>query len=545
MGVPALALPGNGAVGQALSLTMSWGTVAGATSYDLQVSADAGFGSTVSDQNVLTAASGAIGGLGNNTVYYWRVDATKSGEGTGAWSSVNSFTTIIGAPTLASPSNNAAGQATTLNLTWNSLAGATSYGVQVSAATDFSSTIFYGNNISGTSATIAGLANNGVYYWRVNATESGATGAWSTAYSFTTIVGVPALALPGNGAVGQATTLTMSWGTVSGATSYDLQVSADAGFGSTVSDQNALTAATGAVSGLGNNTVYYWRVNATKSGEGTGAWSSVNSFTTIVGVPALALPANGAVNQPLSLTMSWGTVSGAATYALRVSTGSTFANIVFSQGGITASSIGIAGITYSMQYYWQVNAANGAGTSAWSNVWNFTTAPPKPGKVTLSSPSNNVVNQAQTLTLSWQGAFGAVSYTLQVSTGTDFSTFAFNQSSLTGTSQSVGPLADSVEFYWRVNATNAGGTGSWSDVWNFTTIPNVPAQVALSSPASGTQNTSLTPTLGWSVTPKAGSFTLQVSTGSDFSSTVTSMSGLPGLVEQVGPLADSVEYVGA
>ncbi len=189
-----------------------------------------------------------------------------------------------------------------------------------------------------------------------------------------------------------------------------------------------------------------------------------------------------------------------------------------------------------------MNAANGAGTSAWSNVWNFTTAPPKPGKVTLSSPSNNVVNQAQTLTLSWQGAFGAVSYTLQVSTGTDFSTFAFNQSSLTGTSQSVGPLADSVEFYWRVNATNAGGAGSWSDVWNFTTIPNIPAQVALSSPASGTQNALLTPTLGWSVTPKAASFTLQVSTGSDFSSTVTSMSGLPGLAEQVGPLTDSVEY---
>ena len=93
-----------------------------------------------------------------------------------------------------------------------------------------------------------------------------------------------------------------------------------------------------------------------------------------------------------------------------------------------------------------------------------------------------------------------------------------------------------------MNATNVGGTGSWSNVWNFTTIPNIPAQVALSSPASGTQNASLTPTLGWSVTPKAGSFTLQVSTGSDFSSTVTSMSGLPGLVEQVGPLADSVEY---
>ncbi len=317
VGVPTPALPGNGAVGQALSLTMSWGTVAGATSYDLQVSTDAGFGSTVSDQNALAAASGAVSGLGNNTVYYWRVDATKSGEGTGAWSSINSFTTIIGAPAPASPSNDAVGQATTLNLTWNSLAGAASYGVQVSAAMDFSSTIFYGSNISGTSAMIAGLANNDVYYWRVNATESGATGAWSTVYSFTTIVGVPTPALPVSGAVGQATTLTMSWGTVAGATSYDLQVSTDAGFGSTVSDQNALAAASGVVSGLGNNTVYYWRVDATKSGEGTGAWSSVSSFTTIVGVPVLALPANGAVNQPLSLTVNWGTVSGAATYACR------------------------------------------------------------------------------------------------------------------------------------------------------------------------------------------------------------------------------------
>ena len=34
-------------------------------------------------------------------------------------------------------------------------------------------------------------------------------------------------------------------------------------------------------------------------------------------------------------------------------------------------------------------------------------------------------------------------------------------------------LTGMTQYYWRVNATNAGGTGSWSTVWNFRTLQNL------------------------------------------------------------------------
>ena len=221
--------PSNDAINQPINLMLQWNYVDGAESYAVEVSTVPGFTTTLYSDTTADTLQVMSGIFANFTTYYWRVNTLGAGGASG-WTSTWSFTTIIGAPAPALPSNNAVGQATTLNLTWNSLAGVTSYGVQVSGATDFGSTI-YNNNISGTSATISGLANDAVYYWRVNATASGATGAWSNVNSFTTIVGVPTLVLPSNGAVGRTFPLAMSWGTVAGATSYDLQVSTDVALG--------------------------------------------------------------------------------------------------------------------------------------------------------------------------------------------------------------------------------------------------------------------------------------------------------------------------
>lgn len=36
-------------------------------------------------------------------------------------------------------------------------------------------------------------------------------------------------------------------------------------------------------------------------------------------------------------------------------------------------------------------------------------------------------------------------------------------------SSGIESLANNTLYYWRVNATNAGGTSSWSETWSFTT----------------------------------------------------------------------------
>jgi hypothetical protein len=379
------------------------------------------------------------------------------------------------APTLSSPSNGATSVSITPTLSWNASSGATSYQLQVSTNSSFSTTVVNQTGITTTSYAVSGLANNTTYYWRVNATNAGGTSAWSSSRSFTTIVAAPSaptLSSPSNGATGVSITPTLSWNASSGATSYQLQVSTSSSFSTTVVNQTGITTTSYAVSGLANNTTYYWRVNATNAG-GTSAWSSSRSFTTIVAAPSaptLSSPSNGATGVSITPTLSWNASSGATSYQLQVSTSSSFSTTVVNQTGITTTSYAVSGLANNTTYYWRVNATNAGGTSAWSSSRSFTTIVAAPSAPTLSSPSNGATGVSITPTLSWNASSGATSYQLQVSTSSSFSTTVVNQTGITTTSYAVSGLANNTTYYWRVNATNAGGTSAYSTAWSFTTF---------------------------------------------------------------------------
>jgi hypothetical protein len=98
-----------------------------------------------------------------------------------------------------------------------------------------------------------------------------------------------------------------------------------------------------------------------------------------------------------------------------------------------------------------------------------------PSAPTLASPSNGATGVSTSSTLSWNSSTGATSYRLQVSTNSSFSSLVYDQSGITGTSQQVSGLANNTLYYWRVNATNAEGTSSYSSTWSFTTAVNPPA----------------------------------------------------------------------
>jgi len=96
----------------------------------------------------------------------------------------------------------------------------------------------------------------------------------------------PTLVSPANGAtdVSPSPSLILTWNRSSGATSYQLQVSTDPTFSSSVLNRSGITDASYAVAGLANNMKYYWRVNATNV-TGMSEWSSVWDFTTKVEEP--------------------------------------------------------------------------------------------------------------------------------------------------------------------------------------------------------------------------------------------------------------------
>jgi predicted phage tail protein len=130
--------------------------------------------------------------LSNLTKYYWRVNATNS-EGTIAYTT-DSFTTIIAAPaqpTLASPEDGVTNQDVNLTLSWNAAARASTYHLQVSKISDYSTTVYNDSTLTGLSQAMSGLDKETTYYWHVRAKNAGGVSAWSAGRGFVTVPNAP------------------------------------------------------------------------------------------------------------------------------------------------------------------------------------------------------------------------------------------------------------------------------------------------------------------------------------------------------------------
>ncbi len=217
---------------------------------------------------------------------YFVIAFNKAGN---ANSNVLQFTTVAAvaltaAPALTTPTNGSTVVATTpITLTWGLVTGATSYRLQIlSGATvvvDMPGLVTNSWNIPN------GLLAGGAYTWKVSATGPRNTSAYSTA--FTIIIpaaaSVPALVSPATGSmVASSSPIVLTWAAVTGATSYNVQVTASGAFSPIVNQIVTAPTVTYTIpaSTLARGTTYSWQVNATSAG-GTSSWSTAFTLKTI------------------------------------------------------------------------------------------------------------------------------------------------------------------------------------------------------------------------------------------------------------------------
>ena len=194
--------------------------------------------------------------------------------------------TAPGVAALATPANGATGVELAAVLDWADVSGASNYEVQVATDSAFTNVVATATTLVASNWTVSPALNtNASYFWRVRAKNScGGTGAWSSAFTFTTrgciTLAAPTLVSPANGATGVSTSATLDFSDVTGATRYEVQVATDAGFTNVVRSNTTLAASAWTVTpGLSSSTVYYWRARAADS-CGTSAYSAASSFTT-------------------------------------------------------------------------------------------------------------------------------------------------------------------------------------------------------------------------------------------------------------------------
>jgi hypothetical protein len=285
-------------------------------------------------------------------------------------------------PVLSQPTNGSTNQPVSVRLSWYVASpNAGTYTVEVATSQGFATTIFQSTGVTDTTVLTPALLLQTTYFWRVQHLLDGGieSSNWTAAWSFTTKAApdTPSISSPANGSTGQQPNLTMSWASVPGAQTYQMQIDTNALFSATVMEQSGLTGTSVVAAGLGSHITYYWRVDAVSALGVIGPWSSTWSFTTEIyigpGTPALAAPSNGATGQLLALTLNWSTAGNSASYAVQLSTVANFSTTISYQSGLSSTSAPVANLRSLTTYYWQVNARSSLVTGAWSAAWSFTT----------------------------------------------------------------------------------------------------------------------------------------------------------------------------
>lgn len=195
---PKLVSPVNESTINNFTPAIDWEDFNGALSYRIQISLDANFaGIMILDSSGLTTSGLNIpqGYFSGGSYYYWRVNAAIS-SGVTPWSAVWRFNIILPppvAPNLISPPNGSNGQPFRPILDWNDPPDADFYRLQISSTTSFNTMLYDSLRIIVSQLQVPEfiLLPNTLYFWRVNASNSGgaSTSPWSAIWTFTTMDG--------------------------------------------------------------------------------------------------------------------------------------------------------------------------------------------------------------------------------------------------------------------------------------------------------------------------------------------------------------------
>jgi hypothetical protein len=213
--------------------------------------------------------------------------------------------------------------------------------------------------------------------------------------------------------------------------------------------------------------------------------------------PTLIYPPNGGTNIPTPVNFDWSDVNGAAYYHLYVYIGFT---LEYEKDSILTSgyTVDLGGNT---QYFWKVRAYDATGNWAESATWSFTTGSSLPSAPVLQYPPDDTTNMPTNITFNWADNPGTIQYyTLQYTTDPNFINGITTVNS-SASQQYVTGLSTNTVYFWRVSATNSTGTGPYSPIWNFETLPAIPPAPTLISPPNNSGNITLTPLLDWTDVP--------------------------------------------
>ncbi len=498
---PTLSSPADGADELTRPVTLQWNDVDEADEYMIQVTLSGEPFSSATVDETLSDTELTVTALDADTEYQWRVRSIAGGVNSD-WSSVWSFTTQnVETPQLTSPADGAADLAQPFTFTWDGIAGADSYQIQITLHGDSFANAIADETITNPEFDAPALDAETQYQWRVRSIEGSAQSDWSSVWSFTTEPAptppppapppAPQLSSPADGASDVDRTTSLTWQNVDVAVNYRVQVIAAGGtFSDPIIDEYTSNT-TIQLSDLEFQTEYTWRVRTLISGASS-EWSSAWSFTTeslpppIPDSPQLLTPNNQDIDIDRPVLFEWQKVDAADGYQIQVvHVNGSFNEPLFNET-ISDTKLVIQDVNPNEEYKWRVRSVAGGINSDWSSVWSFTTV--GVSVPVLIFPDHQSTGVVRPVTISWGEISGADYYQLQLTPEGDSFDSASIDITISVPEYSAESLDPQTSYQWRVRASENGEVSDWSSTWSFTTeeIPS-PELISPHNHATGVQ----------------------------------------------------------
>lgn len=447
------------------SVTVSWNKVTGAIGYLIRLNDDEVYG-------LENTTSTTYGGLKPKTTYTYQV-ASRSLDGVGSYSAAKTIKTLAKMPDIPS---NMLGETTenTVTVKWDAVSDATGYDIQFNGST-------YGTTAP--SRTFIGLRENTEYAYRVRSKNADGVSEYGPEKKVRTTPKAPTNPI----ASSDEESVTVSWASVAGATSYDLEIDGKV---------YRVNGTFHRVTGLKPNTSYSYRIRANNA-DGSSSYSRAKTLRTTSMPPETVKE----TRSQTTITLKWDMVSGASNYDLLFN-GTTYR--------VTGTSKTISGLTANTSYNYQIRVNTTDGSSSYSPVKTVKTLPYAPA----TYPTAKATAAADAVTLTWNAVPGATEYELYF----DGKTYT-----VTGTSHKVTGLKDDTSYRYQIRSVNEGGRSSYSPYMTVKTLlkaPDVPTDISFRADSTSV-------TVSWKYMSKVKSYDLLFN-GTVYNTTGTSktVSGL-------------------
>lgn len=487
------------------SFQISWTTIIGATSYQIDVATDPSFMNFVPGYSAFSVTNNSltVTSLNGNTMYYVRVRAMD-----GPTPSFNSnHVTVLTLPSSPSISSTSNISETNFKVNWLYLVGISEYQLDVAHDANFTQILTgFPQTTNLNSLLVSGLQPGTTYYCRLRVKNLTGFSPYSTTVPVLTLPDPPVALTP---TLVSPSYFVAGWKSVASANQYLLEVSPYENFSTLLPEYNpsVVSDTSKQVNGLQAGKTYYFRIKA-KNATGESAYSNVISLPTVADIPSPLAPSVEDLGEDFFVA-SWEKIEGAEHYLLDVATDSLFENILPNYQSLqtTGLTVRIEGLQAGTYYYYRLKSVNASGESEFSEVVKVLTKPAAPQIVSTVAITTN------SFSFSWSEITGAfLGYSVEVAKNQSFSPLlASYPKTVTSTSITVSNLEAGTTYYLRVKALNQSGESPSSEMGTVLTLPAPP----LAKEATEVKTTSFV--ANWQTVKSAEKYQLEIATDESFS----------------------------